>query len=82
MTIQVLILFFNYSQDKDGITQFKWDTHNIGVGIQVTEDNTKVFLKEGPYMFRTAIGDQVYFVKKLFYNIAFLWRDSLLGASS
>ena len=50
--------FFDFNF-KDGMTSFKWDTQNIGIGIQITENNTKAFLKEGPYMFRTVIGDQV-----------------------
>lgn len=43
----------------DGVTSFRWDTQNIGTGIDVSEDNARAFLKEGPYMFRTVIGDQV-----------------------
>jgi hypothetical protein len=38
---------------------WKWDSTLIGTGIEVTADKTKVFLKEGPYMFRTCIGDTV-----------------------
>lgn len=65
MIIQVEFFFLRSKAFIDGLTSFKWDTQVIGIGIQVTEDNTRVFLKEGPYMFRTAIGDQVSTKKKL-----------------
>eukprot|EP01015_Nassula_variabilis_P002947 TRINITY_DN1178_c0_g1_i2.p1 TRINITY_DN1178_c0_g1~~TRINITY_DN1178_c0_g1_i2.p1 ORF type:complete len:376 (-),score=41.51 TRINITY_DN1178_c0_g1_i2:115-1242(-) len=41
----------------NGITEFKWDTNNIGTGIIVSQDKKHVFLKETLYMFRTVIGD-------------------------
>ena len=43
----------------DGVTNFRWDTVNIGTGIEVTNDKKNAFLREGPYMFRTIIGDTV-----------------------
>lgn len=43
----------------DGVTNFKWDSQQIGTGIDVSEDNARAFLKEGPYMFRTVLGDTV-----------------------
>jgi E3 ubiquitin-protein ligase NRDP1 len=36
---------------------WKWDKNNIGSGIEVSSDGMVVFLKEGPYMFRTVFGD-------------------------
>ena len=48
----------------DGVTSFKWDTQNIGTGIDISEDNARAFLKEGPYMFRTVLGDQVIIIFK------------------
>jgi len=49
------------NKNSNGITNFKWDTQVIGTGVQVTEENTRAFLKEGPYMFRTVIGDQAFY---------------------
>lgn len=43
----------------DGVTTFKWDKTNIGSGIEIGNNGYSCFLKEGPYMFRTVIGDQV-----------------------
>lgn len=31
----------------------------MGAGIELSEGNTKVFLRESAYMFRTVLGDQV-----------------------
>ena len=43
----------------DGVTNFRWDTVNIGTGIEISNDKKTAFLREGPYMFRTVIGDTV-----------------------
>jgi len=47
--------------EKDGVTTFKWDKNNMGTGIEISNNGYSCFLKEGPYMFRTVIGDQVRF---------------------
>jgi E3 ubiquitin-protein ligase NRDP1 len=46
------------ANSQNGITNFKWDSQVIGTGIEVSEENARAFLKEGPYMFRTVLGDQ------------------------
>jgi len=54
---------YNYIQDKSnqvdksGIVVWKWDTVNIGQGVEVSPDRKSVYLKEAAYMFRTVIGD-------------------------
>ena len=64
---------------------WKWDTALIGTGIEVSPDKTKVFLREGPYMFRTCIGDTVRaYCKQSVVNhleLGIYWRSSLLGDS-
>jgi len=35
----------------------KWDKVKIGTGIAVSDNDTVLFLKEQPYMFRTAISE-------------------------
>lgn len=42
----------------DGITSFKWDKTKCGNGIEISNNGMNCFLKEGPYMFRTVLGDQ------------------------
>jgi len=63
----ILVTFGNFLNNcnffKD-ITNFKWDRMSIGTNIEVTENDTKIFLKESAYMFRTAIGDQVFYLFK------------------
>lgn len=57
---------------------FRWDPTKTGTGIAFQDDNTKVFLKESAYMFRTVIADTVIIDKyKLAYDV---WM-SLLGNS-
>lgn len=41
------------------MTHFKWDAVNIGTNIELSADKKGAFLREGPYMFRTVIGDTV-----------------------
>ncbi len=43
----------------DGVTSFKWDKNKCGNGIEISNNGLSCFLKEGPYMFRTVIGDVV-----------------------
>lgn len=38
---------------------FRWDLGCMGAGIELSEGNSKVFLRESAYMFRTVLGDQV-----------------------
>jgi hypothetical protein len=38
---------------------WKWDKNFMGTGIEISNNGTSVFLKEGPYMFRTVFGDIV-----------------------
>jgi len=45
------------SNNADGVTTFRWDTVNIGTGIETSNNRQNAFLREGPYMFRTVIGD-------------------------
>ena len=42
---------------------WKWDKNHIGSGIEISNNGTSAFLKEGPYMFRTVFGDIVDNVK-------------------
>ena len=44
-----------------GSNAWKWDATHIGTAIEVSADKSHVFLKEGPYMFKTCIGDTVIF---------------------
>jgi len=46
--------------NSSSLTYFRWDTSHIGTGIEVNSDRTAVFLKEGPYMFRSVLGDQAF----------------------
>jgi hypothetical protein len=43
----------------DGTTSFKWDKSRCGNGIEIGNNGLSCFLKEGPYMFRTVLGDVV-----------------------
>jgi len=40
-----------------GTDVWRWDSKNIGSGIEVSNNGYSVFLKEGPYMFRTVFGE-------------------------
>ena len=42
-----------------GAINFKWDSLHIGTGIELSNGGRTAFLREGPYMFRTIIGDTV-----------------------
>ena len=57
------------------ITNFKWDKVDIGANIELFENDMKILLKESAYMFRTAIGDQVFFLIFSFIqrNFLFIW---------
>ncbi|CAD8093887.1 unnamed protein product [Paramecium primaurelia] len=52
---------FNYTtntivnQDFGNYPVFKWDRQRMGTGITFSDGDTKIFLKEQAYMFRTAI---------------------------
>lgn len=49
-----------------GVTNFKWDNFAKGSGIQLSENDTRVFLQEDLYVFKTVFGDQV---SKLFLSL-------------
>ncbi|CAD8184549.1 unnamed protein product [Paramecium octaurelia] len=42
----------------DGSPNFRWDKNKCGTGIQLSNGDTSVFLKESSYIFRTVLGDQ------------------------
>lgn len=65
-----------------GFTQFKWDPNLIGHGIELSEGNMKVYLREQAYMFRTVISDRVTFDSSFTHlhpDLGFYGRGSLLG---
>lgn len=45
--------------DGGTVGSWKWDKNNMGTGIEISNNGTVAFLKEGPYMFRTVFGDIV-----------------------
>jgi len=45
---------------------FRWSPKFKGTGIELSNDNLYVWLKETAYMFRTLLGDTVDFIFEIF----------------
>lgn len=39
--------------------KFKWDSKYCGANIKLTEDDTRAYLEEASYIFKTVVGTQV-----------------------